>query len=43
MVHLNELVKVNREHFKGDNQMLPKDELVPPSDDVLFVIWIFII
>ena len=43
MVHLDELVEVDREHFKGDHQMLSKHELVPPPDNVFLVFWILVI
>lgn len=43
MVHLDEFVKVDGEHFEGDHEVLPEVELVHAADDVLLVLWIFLI
>ena len=43
MVHLYELVQVYTQHFKNDHQMLSEIELINSSDDILFVVEIFII
>lgn len=43
MIHLNELVQVDREHLEGDHEVLSEVELVHSTDDVLLVLRIFFI
>ena len=43
MIHLYELIKVDRKHLKGDHEMFSENELIPSSNNVLFILWIFIV
>lgn len=40
IVHLYELIQIDAEHLKCDDQVLPEHELVQFADDVLFVLWV---
>ena len=43
MVHFNELVKVDGQHFESDHEMLSEIELVHPANYVLLVLWVLVI
>ena len=43
MIHLDELVQVDRQHFKGDHEVFPEIELVQSTNNVLLILWIFLI
>ena len=43
MIHLNELIEIDREHLKCDHQVLSENELVRSPDNVLLVFWVTIV
>ena len=43
MVHLYELIKIDREHLKGNHEMLSKIELIHPTDNVFLVLGVLVI
>jgi len=43
VVHLDELVEVDRKHFEGDHEVLPKHKLIQPPDNILLVFRVLVI
>jgi hypothetical protein len=43
LVHLDKLIKIDGEHFKGHAEMASEDELVGLAYDVLLVFWVVLV
>jgi len=43
VVHLYELIKVYREHFGSNDEMLPEDKLIKLPDDVFLVFRVLLV
>ena len=43
VVHFDKFVQIDTQEFKSEYEMLSKDELVKPSNYILFIFWVSLI